>query len=244
MQVDGEAKLLISQIFLSDLPEDLSPHLRICVQQIKALHPSHQHCIYNNETLQKFIAANFDDRVLAAYNKLVPYSYKADLGRYCLLNKLGGWYFDISVQAVRAIDVTDSIDLLVYRDIQLHSKSSWAVSSAIIYSRPNNPIFKTAIDTVVEHCEREYYGITPLCPTGPTVLGHAIATHGVNPKAIIGDLQVLTPLLREKNVAFVLPDGVIHAFLKPSVGGDLKSLGVKGANDYNQLYFSRNIYRL
>ena len=61
-KVERDSKLLISQIFLSDLPEDLSAYLRNCVEQIKALHPSHQHCIYNNATLRDFIAGNFGDR--------------------------------------------------------------------------------------------------------------------------------------------------------------------------------------
>jgi mannosyltransferase OCH1-like enzyme len=229
--------LFISQIFLSDLPEELSPYLRTCVERIKTLYPSHQHCLYTNETLRNFIAAHFSNKVLAAYDKLVPHSYKADLGRYCLLHKLGGWYFDIAVQIFHPVKVPETVDLLVYREIQAYSQSSWAVSTTIIYSRPNNPIFKTAIDTVVEHCEREYYGITPLCPTGPTVFGHAVAMHGVNPKAMIGDVRQGT------DRAFVLPGGLIHAFGKPSAGGDLKSLGAKGTNNYNELYSSRNIYR-
>lgn len=235
--------MFVSQIFLSDSPEDLSPYLKNCVENIKKLHPSHQHRIYDNGTLRDFIETNFSSKVVAAYDKLIPYSYKADIGRYCLLYKLGGWYFDISVQVLQGVNFPNAAELVIYRDIQGFSNSSWAVNGAIIYSRPDNPIFATAIDTVVKHCEGEYYGITPLCPTGPTVLGQAVAAHGVNPNAIIGDLQILTPLRRQKNIAFVLPDGMIHAFKKPSAGGDLKSLGATGTNNYIELYFSRNIYQ-
>lgn len=233
----------VSQIFLSDVADDLSPYLNRCVEGIKRLHPTFSHTLYNNQTLREFIVTNFDDAVVAAYDKLIPYSYKSDLGRYCLLYKLGGWYFDISVSVLSQVEISDGIEFIVYRDIQNNSRSSWAVNGGVIFSKPNNPIFKTAIDTVVKHCLDEYYGITPLCPTGPTVLGHAIAMHGVNPNAVIGDLQILTPIRKKRNVAFVLPGGTIHGFAKPSSGGDLKSLGTRGTNNYNELYFSRNVYR-
>ncbi len=48
---------------------------------------------FNNEELREFIKEHFDESVVKAYDSLRSYSNKADLGRYCLLHAIGGWYF-------------------------------------------------------------------------------------------------------------------------------------------------------
>jgi hypothetical protein len=79
----------ISQIFLSDTDQELSPFLRHAVSTVKSAFPNDNHTIYDKNSLREFIADNYDADVLGAYDALRPYSYKADLGRFCLLNKLG-----------------------------------------------------------------------------------------------------------------------------------------------------------
>ena len=72
--------------------------------------------------------------------------------------------------------------------------------------------------------------------------GKAIATVGLDQNVIIGDFIELTPSHNNKNKAMVLPDGTIFAFNKNAGGGDLKSLGCKGTNNYNELWSDQNIY--
>ncbi|NBT79925.1 MAG: hypothetical protein EBT04_16080 [Betaproteobacteria bacterium] len=57
-----------------------------------------------------------------------------------------------------------------------------------------------------------------------------------------GDYLELTPAHEQKNRAFVLPNGTIMAWSKPSGGGDLTGLGAKGVNNYNKLWAQRKIY--
>jgi len=233
----------VSQIYLSDGDEKLPPYLNHCVERVKAFYPNMKHVLYGKDALREFLSAGFDSDVLGAYDKLNPYSYKSDLGRYCLLYEFGGWYFDVSILPLAGANLQPSIETLAFRDVQMHSRTSWACNGAVIYAQERRPIFETAIKKVIENCRNEYYGITPLCPTGPTVLGQAFAIHGANPNSIFGDLQVLTPLHTTKNIAFVLPDGTLLALRKPSAGGDLASLGAKGTNNYNDFYSSRTVYR-
>lgn len=233
----------ISQIFLTNNPEEkLSPFLEHCTSTIDAWFPNAEHVIYNNETLRAFIAENYDKKVLWAYDKLVPFSYKADLGRFCLLNKLGGWYFDIGVRAINAVDIGERIEFLAFRDIQRFSYTSWACATTVLYSKPGNIALQTAIEMIVNNCEENYYGITPLCPTGPTLLGAALAANGGNVNFVYGDYLELTPTHEQKNRAFVLPDGTLLAWSKPSGGGDLTGLGAKSVNNYNELWAKRAIY--
>lgn len=233
----------ISQIFLSTDPsEELSPFLKHATGTINACFPDAEHVIYSNDTLRAFIAKNYGEEVAWAYDCLTPFSYKADLGRFCLLNKLGGWYFDIGVRAFNAVDLGDRIEFLAFRDIQRFSYTSWACATTVLYSKPNNQALQHAIEMIVENCKKQYYGITPLCPTGPTLLGRALAVNGSQVNFVYGDYLELTPTHGQKNRAFVLPDGTIMAWSKPAGGGDLTGLGAKGVNNYNELWATRKVY--
>jgi mannosyltransferase OCH1-like enzyme len=232
----------ISQIFLSDTDQELSPFLRHAVSTVKSAFPNDNHTVYNKNSLREFIADNYDADVLGAYDALRPYSYKADLGRFCLLNKLGGWYFDIPVRVMNPVEVGDRIEWLAFRDIQRFSYTSWACATTVLYSKPNNSALTTAIEMIVNNCQEKYYGITPLCPTGPTLLGAALAANGGNANFVYGDYLELTPTHEQKNRAFVLPDGTIMAWSKPSGGGDLTGVGAKGVNNYNELWANRQVY--
>ena len=64
----------------------------------------------------------------------------------------------------------------------------------------------------------------------------------IDDKVIFGDSVELTPNHHNKNKALVLPDGTIFALKKPSPGGDLKSLGATGVNNYNSLWYTADLY--
>jgi hypothetical protein len=66
--------------------------------------------------------------------------------------------------------------------------------------------------------------------------------HGGQSDFVYGDYLELTPTHEQKNRAFVLPDGTIMAWSKPSGGGDLTGVGAKGVNNYNELWAARNVY--
>ena len=183
----------ISQIFISDTDDELSPFLQYATNTVKAAFPTANHAIYTKDSLRQFIADNYDTDVLWAYDCLQPYSYKADLGRFCLLNKLGGWYFDIAVRMEHPVEIGDRIKFLAFRDIQRFSFTSWACATTVLYSQVANDALATAIDLIVQNCQEQYYGITPLCPTGPTLLGRALAMNGADLDFTYGDYLELTP---------------------------------------------------
>ncbi len=233
----------VSQIYLSDSEEQaLSPFLKFATQSVTHAFPGANHRIYDKQTLRQFIVDNYDGEVVWAYDKLRPYAYKADLARYCLLEKLGGWYLDVSIQIANPVKLGEQIQFLGFREIQKHTASSWACNIGIIFSTPGNPVFETAIGFVVRNCREEYYGRTALCPTGPTVFGAALAAHRAQENYVFGDVLELTPTHKTKNKAFVLPDGTIMAWNKPAEGGDLVGLGASGVNNYNEFWKARNVY--
>ena len=232
----------VSQIFLSDSDAELSLFLKHATGTVQGAFPNADYQLYNKETLRNFISENYGESVVSAYDCLKPYSYKADLGRFCLLNKLGGWYLDIGVRMVNPVEVGERIDFLAFRDIQRFSFTSWACATTVLYSKPDNTALQFAIEMIVNNCKNKYYGITPLCPTGPSLLGAALAANGGETNFVYGDYLELTPTHEQKNRAFVLPDGTIMAWSKPSGGGDLTGIGAKGVNNYNELWAAKQVY--
>ena len=242
----------VSQIFISDKDEKLPKFLQISTKSVKSKFINCDHTIYTNKSLRYFIKENYSSKVLWAYDSLNPYSYKSDLGRFCLLYKLGGWYFDIGTTCIATFIVNRKIDMICFRDEQRHSLTSWAVNGAVIYSKPSNIILKKAIDAIVNNCREKWYGRTPLCPTGPSLFGEQIAKENRGKNLIIGDLiRPMVPFTRKNfpflkrliRAKYILPNGKALALVKPASGGNLRSLGVKGSNNYNNFWKAGNVYR-
>ena len=234
----------VSQIFLTDNGgNDLPKMLQLLNGTIKNGFPNNDYKRFNNEELREFIAKHFDSTVVKAYDSLQSYSNKADLGRYCLLYAIGGWYFDMGIRLNTPVELADYVEFLAFREIQKFTGTCWACMTAVLFSKPNNPALLYAIEQVVDNVKNQYYGITPLSNTATPVLGQALAKHGEQAGFIYGDFLQLTPTHQKQNTAFVLPDGTIFAWGKTAGGGDLSSLGAKGINNYNELWQQRALYK-
>ena len=234
----------VSQIFLSDSDTELSPFLKHATQTVQQAFPGDYYQLYNKKSLRCFIEENYEEEVLWAYDCLRPYAYKADLGRFCLLNKLGGWYFDCALTCLTGVELASRIGLLAFRSMHKFAMNGWACDNGIIFAQSNHPVLSAAISNLLDNVKNKYYGITPLCPTGPSLWGKSIAAASQESIGgiVFGDCIELTPLHARKNKSFVLPDGTILAACKPAEGGDLKILGATGTNNYNDLWHARKIY--
>ena len=119
----------ISQIYISNQNiSSLPSKLKDISSNIKKFFPDAKHIIYNNEMLREFIIKNFSKEVVLAYDSLIPYAFKADLGRYCLLYELGGWYFDIAVKVIMRPKISKDIEWISFRDSNKWTNCSWTVS--------------------------------------------------------------------------------------------------------------------
>jgi len=66
-------------------PKKISSILTSSMSSLKDLYPSANHTLWNGEALRSYIVDKFGGDVTKAFDRLKPYAYKADLGRYCLL---------------------------------------------------------------------------------------------------------------------------------------------------------------
>ena len=128
----------VSQIFLTDNGgNDLPEMLQLLNGTVKNGFPNNDYKRFNNEELREFITKHFDSTVVKAYDSLQSYSNKADLGRYCLLYAIGGWYFDMGIRLNTPVELADYIEFLAFREIQKFTGTCWACMTAVLFSKPN-----------------------------------------------------------------------------------------------------------
>jgi mannosyltransferase OCH1-like enzyme len=129
--------------------------------------PEFKHFLYDENECRDFIRDNFDEIVVMAYDTLIPYAYKADLWRYCILYKKGGIYLDIKYKCVNGFKLI----YLTEKEYFVRDRPDNCVYNALIVTMPKNQKMLECINQIVENVKNKYYGINALFPTGPGVLG-------------------------------------------------------------------------
>lgn len=248
VELDASAAGSIFQIFISDHHAEPPELLRAAIASVQQCFGAYAYVRHNGESLRAFLEECFDREVVAAYDKLRPYAYKADLGRYCLLYQHGGWYADISIQMRQPVGaVAADVELVYFFDLGdgvVPGRSLFDVSNSLMYAKPRHGVMERAIRQVVQHCKDEYYGPSIYCPTGPSVLGSAIAAEPRSPRHVSGHLMALTPNHSRRNLSFVLPDGQILALFKKGwlPPGEVLFGKREGTNNYADLWAQRRVY--
>lgn len=230
----------ISQIYISSQSSPPTGLLKSFSDSVANCFPGIRHVVYDNEMIEELIISYYGKKYINAYRKLRPFAYKSDLARYCIVNIFGGWYIDMGFKWLENVSVGSNVGLVAFRDIPRFSRSSWACAGGAFFARAGYPALSIAIDLIVKNIEQDYYGFTPLCPTGPTVWGRAIASLGLRQDIVFGDFLELTPTHSKKNAALVLPDGTVCALRKPS--DDLAELGGAGTNLYWEFWRNKQVY--
>jgi len=88
----------IHQIYISDSSNlELPEYIQTQIDKVKQLYSDYEYILWDNTSIREFIISNFSQEILSVYDDLKPYAFKSDLARYCILYKLGGYYFDISI---------------------------------------------------------------------------------------------------------------------------------------------------
>ena len=144
----------------------LPPKMFESVNLIKNLNPRFNYQLFDDDDCREFIKNNFEERVLHAFDSLIPGAYKADLWRYCILYKNGGIYLDIKYRPLNN-----------FRFITMTEKEHWVLDAdkngiynALMVCRPGNEILLKAINKIVENVKTKFYGNSSLEPTGPLLL--------------------------------------------------------------------------
>ena len=223
----------VHQIMFSSERDQVPPSV---AQEIRSSAGGYPYRMWFLDHARELIGDAYDPDVLKAFDILRPFAYKADLARYCIVNHIGGIYIDLSVTDFRGFDVGD-YEFVGFRDPN-STNTSWKVGNHMFYSTENSPILQAAISECVENVKQRFYGKDPHFPTGPSVLGRAVANCSSEVKVQIGDYW----WFKRRRNKYTLPgQGVIA---RGKVGG--RYLGgvskVPGGNNYNVMWRDGTIY--
>jgi hypothetical protein len=236
----------VFQIYLSRNHTAPPPEVQRCIASIKQMSANHTYHFFDDRRAKNFLRDHYSAQVLEAYETLHPLAFKADLLRYCLLNKYGGWYFDITCTATRTIPSCTNNTTILFKDAPHPDAKPWNISNAAIFSPPCSKTLSLAISLILKRVRLREYPDDVLSLTGPSLLGRCAAITTAN-QTTFGMLLPLTPNHPRKNYAFVLPDGTIIAWAKETLGQPnstgLSAYGAKGTDDYLRLFASKSIYR-
>lgn len=164
---------IIHQVAFSE--ENLNKYISPNYANIKEFMGNYEYRFWD---LPKFIELLKNDKatdVLEAINKIKPYAYKADLARYYIVHRFGGWYVDLNTYFQHA-PPTNEYEMVVFSQTQFFtSESSWAVYNGLFYFNKEHRILRYMIDRCIENIKQEYYGSNPWCTTGPNLFGLSVA---------------------------------------------------------------------
>lgn len=248
----GQTTAFIHQIMLVDgyhLPAQLPPLIDANRRALRELYPDAAYTLWSGDALREEISQGFGRDVLNAFDTLAPYAYKSDLARFCLLYRHGGLYVDLTNRLLNPLRPPAGAGIASFRDYDLLSPSWTAVNGGVLWATPGRAEFEIAIDYVLENCRTRFYGRNPLYPTGPVLLGRALAAamarRGQQAEADdqwIGVCRPLTPGQPTENVAFIAPDHSLVGMRMKGAGGDLVHVGMSGSNNYNDFWHRRTAY--
>lgn len=160
------------------------------IKTIKDYNPEFNYFLFDEITdCNKFIFDNYPHYVYNAYNQLIPIEYKNDLWKYCILYKYGGIYIDTkfycNYKLINFIDNNFFASEIDYYNNKL------LIYSGFIITKPNNPIFLRAINTIIYNIKNNYYGISEKYPTSSGLLGSIFSINRLKSNLIYDGSNIL-----------------------------------------------------
>ena len=152
-------------------PEDVSEQMIQRTEVLKKQHPDFKYHLFFLDTAREFIRENFESKVLAAFDSIIPFAFKSDLWRYCILYKCGGIYLDMKYECTNGFRFSQ---LDTTQEYYVFDVNQTSIYNGFIVAKPNNRIFLHTINQIVKHTRERFYGENDLVVTGPGLLGQMV----------------------------------------------------------------------
>jgi mannosyltransferase OCH1-like enzyme len=148
--------------------KNLPPKMRETIQILKQQHPGFKHYLYDIPMCRNFIRKYFRPEVLEAYDSLIPYAFKSDLWRLCVLYIHGGIYLDTKFKCVNGFRLREFLK----REHYSHSIDMKFISNGFMVCRPMKEKILKAINYLVSRIKKKSIHIS-----GPPILGKILKPH-------------------------------------------------------------------
>ena len=149
-----------------------------CINRTRALHPSTLIDVYTPQAAEQYVEQHCPGS-LEAFRILVPWAYKADLFRYCVLYAEGGIYLDDDLWLTKPWYSSAPGQVLLFEDLVLRDFKGRAyyrdaVWNGAIAACPGSAVLKCALDKATRNVlgRRQTHA---LALTGPIVLGSCVS---------------------------------------------------------------------
>tara|TARA_R110000803_G_scaffold95404_1_gene163434 strand:+ start:172 stop:957 length:786 start_codon:yes stop_codon:yes gene_type:complete len=209
--------------------KNFSSDLQEIVDEWSIENPLFSHKVYDNEECNKFIKDNFSSRIYQAYIRIKPEAFKADLWRYCILYKFGGFYVDIDTLCIGSLEefIKDSIDFVSPIDLIDFNHGSYIVFNGFIGCTPNHPIMMNCIERILKWIKLETIPNSNYDFSGPGCLGKSVNHHlgrkedesligceGIYQKTMLIYFEVKNEYVRDLNNKKILQNKHRNPYLK------------------------------
>lgn len=206
---------------------------------------SYDYILWDYEKIKSFILKNGDSKVLDAIDSIKANAFKADVARYYIVHKMGGWYVDLNNYFTQP--PPEQYDMILFSEARMPSGAPWGIQNGFFYVKnKENKQLKTVVDICIDNIENKLYGFNEFCITGPLVFGRGMA-HGLpdNSNHFFGEYICATKDVYDgfymsnlytsaaKPLALYKPYHALNATGKPEI---------PGANNYIEMWKNREIY--
>jgi len=165
---------LIHQVVISDA--DLSDFVPKNKDNLEQHCPDYEYILWDYSKIKKLIEDSGDHEVLEAIDGIKANAFKADIARYYIVHKMGGWYIDLNNYFVKS--PPDNYDLLAFAEDEMPSGAPWSIQNGLFYFKyAGNPNLRKIVDICIQNVKDRVYGFNEFCPTGPLVFGRGLAHH-------------------------------------------------------------------
>jgi mannosyltransferase OCH1-like enzyme len=213
----------------------IAPKMKESIELLKSVNNDCNVYIFDKDQRINFIKKYFIKEVVDAYSSLVPGAYQADLWRYCVLYKYGGIYQDIKFQPINKFKYSE----LLMNDKEYYVRDrdigGSGIANALLICKSKNRILLKCINKIIDNCNKKYYGISSLEPTGPLLMKNFFTTKEIYDL----DMYFYVENKKGNNIDMIIFKDRPILKMYNEYRTDIKQLG----KNYVQLWLEKNIYQ-
>jgi mannosyltransferase OCH1-like enzyme len=220
----------LHQIWITDNATQPSEYVTAQMTRLKNMYSDWEYILYDNDSCRELIKSEFGQKSVILYDSLIPYAFRADLARYCILYKYGGQYFDAVLNPEFKLDI--ECNALIYRSAADACDGFSGIDNGVmIFNTTHHLFLSDAIERCLKNIRKQDYGAHALSITGPVMLG-SLNEYDV----VFGQTKWIN---RNQKASFL--GEKLHWMHRP-VGTYLYTLGCEGTNSYEELYHARQVF--
>lgn len=136
------------------------------MDSFKKKNPGYEMRFYNYNDCLEYIYRHYGPKMVDYFERLKPYTYKSDLMRVLLLYNEGGFYSDIKEVCIGSFDKIFPKDMTWF---SAEDRPPFHMVTGFIAAPPRHPWIKRMIQLILLNIDDNYYGYSPLYPTGPAL---------------------------------------------------------------------------